>query len=359
MTNAGETSPLSPPEPALAKAASFDPVIHAMRAVAILLVILGHAFDPYLKENPGLVAARMVIYSFHIQVFVFLSGYLGKKVMTCPRGEYLSRLARQAGRLLTVYVVCSAIIVPVKLALNDYADRPTDPGSALIDILIYPGDHPMITMWFLYVLFLMQAIFLTLARLGVLRHRGVVEFLCVTAVLVAANEWCRQQTVAVCGLNRLGELALYFYLGYQASRIGPPLRDCIHRWRYVLLALPLTWLLLDSLRQTSCVGIVYALIGIALTWAVATILIRDLPCAWPGLKVIGDDAYAIYAYSYFFQVGARIVLVQKLAWTDPVGLLVPFALGVVGPILLARWVLRRHRLLRGWTLGEWVPAAGK
>jgi len=328
-----------------------------MRALAILLVIFGHALDPYLKEAPGLLTVRMVIYSFHIHVFVFLSGYLGKKVMTCPRGEYLSRLARQAGRLLTVYVVCSIIIVPLKLAMNDYADRPTTGWPALVNILIYPGDHPMITMWFLYVLFVMQAIFMALARFGVLRHRNVAEVVLLTVILAGANELCRQHFVGLLGLNRLGELALYFYLGYQASRISQPLQEFISRWRYALLALPLAWFWLDSLRHVPCLGIVYALLGVALTWAVATILVRDLPFTWPALKLVGDDAYAIYAYSYFFQVAARIVLVQRMEWTDPVGLLVPLVLGVVGPMLLAHWVLRRNRGLRGWTLGEWLPAA--
>ena len=45
------------------------------RAILILLVVFGHMLQPYTSGDKYLSALYLVIYSFHMPTFLFISGY--------------------------------------------------------------------------------------------------------------------------------------------------------------------------------------------------------------------------------------------------------------------------------------------
>ena len=48
------------------------------RAILILLVVFGHMLQPYTSGDKYLSALYLVIYSFHMPTFLFISGYFEK-----------------------------------------------------------------------------------------------------------------------------------------------------------------------------------------------------------------------------------------------------------------------------------------
>lgn len=48
------------------------------RAILILLVVFGHMLQPYTSGDKYLSALYLVIYSFHMPTFLFISGYFAK-----------------------------------------------------------------------------------------------------------------------------------------------------------------------------------------------------------------------------------------------------------------------------------------
>lgn len=50
------------------------------RAILILLVVFGHMLQPYTSGDKYLSALYLVIYSFHMPTFLFISGYFAKNI---------------------------------------------------------------------------------------------------------------------------------------------------------------------------------------------------------------------------------------------------------------------------------------
>lgn len=116
------------------------------KAVAIFLVVLGHSFKPL--GGPDL-EAKNFIYSFHMPVFFFLSGFLYKK-SNVVLGEYLKRNVKS---LLFPYfllnLLAAIIMLPVLLLTKNY-DIIID---KTIDMLIGAGHGFAGPAWFLISLF--------------------------------------------------------------------------------------------------------------------------------------------------------------------------------------------------------------
>ena len=61
------------------------------RAVLIFLVVFGHLLQPYTTEDKYLSALYLLIYSFHMPTFLFISGYFAKNL---DKPHYLEKLRR-------------------------------------------------------------------------------------------------------------------------------------------------------------------------------------------------------------------------------------------------------------------------
>ena len=116
------------------------------KAVAIFLVVLGHSFKPLGGAD---LEVKNFIYSFHMPVFFFLSGYLYKK-SDIVFGGYLKKNVRS---LVFPYVLlnllAAIIVLPVLLLTNNYeiiVDSTTD-------MLIGAGHSFAGPAWFLLCLF--------------------------------------------------------------------------------------------------------------------------------------------------------------------------------------------------------------
>ena len=69
------------------------------RAVLIFLVVLGHMIQPYTSESNYMLALYLVIYSFHMPTFLFISGYFAKHL---DKPNYLENVAK---KLLAPYAI--------------------------------------------------------------------------------------------------------------------------------------------------------------------------------------------------------------------------------------------------------------
>ena len=65
------------------------------KAILIILVVLGHLIEPWIQSSYGVRAVYLFIYSFHIPVFVFISGYFAKYIK-----DYSAKEVRYLGLFL-------------------------------------------------------------------------------------------------------------------------------------------------------------------------------------------------------------------------------------------------------------------
>ena len=57
--------------------------VDAARGIGMMLVVLGHAISDTTMDNPLLSRLFYFIYSFHMPLFFFISGYCGGKAVKC------------------------------------------------------------------------------------------------------------------------------------------------------------------------------------------------------------------------------------------------------------------------------------
>ena len=126
------------------------------RGMGIILVVLGHSIKQTQVSAEWIKILTFLIYSFHMPLFFALSGFVAVKVLYMEDfKDRLNYIKDRAVRLLVPYAVVTLIYIPVKLKLSAYAVEPFTTRD-LAGILI--GDSPCVSMWFLYVLFVVSTI---------------------------------------------------------------------------------------------------------------------------------------------------------------------------------------------------------
>ncbi|QOV36701.1 acyltransferase family protein [Streptomyces ferrugineus] len=118
-------------------AARRDPFLDNAKYLAIVLVAVGHAWEPLRAGSRTVTALYMLVYAFHMPVFAVISGYLSRGFEATPRN-----LGRLLTRLALPYVVFEVAYTLFTRWTSEDPDRPI----SLLD--------PLYLTWFLMALFI-------------------------------------------------------------------------------------------------------------------------------------------------------------------------------------------------------------
>lgn len=126
-----------------------------LQGFSMLLVVMGHVtLTNQFGDDSTPVTSGMekVIYTFHMPLFIFISGWLF--YYTCIRKEksYNDMLMSKAKRLLAPFFVFTVITMVLKLAFPQLMHRMVD-TKEIIDTFILFRSNPLGEMWFIIVLF--------------------------------------------------------------------------------------------------------------------------------------------------------------------------------------------------------------
>lgn len=102
-----------------------------LKVLLIFLVVFGHLIERYINTNDTLMGMYMFIYTFHMPLFIFISGFLSKNIHKSKRIFF--------NNLLVPYVVLNVIWYTLAYLYTGEKNLP----------IIYPGW----TLWFLLSLF--------------------------------------------------------------------------------------------------------------------------------------------------------------------------------------------------------------
>ena len=127
-----------------------DNLIDSIKAFAIILVILGHSIQFNIPENFDSDYLFRIIYSFHMPLFMFISGY----VTIFSKKPNLKSLARKAKTLLLPYLSWAFI----NYFIFHY-------GMSFYEYQKMVINEPDNALWFLYVLFFCHLTFYFLNKI--------------------------------------------------------------------------------------------------------------------------------------------------------------------------------------------------
>ena len=333
----------------------FYPWLNYARGIGMLLVVLGHAladsFPVTGKEHPSQILLTL-IYSFHMLLFFFLSGFLAYKLLYITDVKGKVQFAHQRFlRLMIPYFV----VAPLDRLFSRFATV-QDQGNLLVNLLI--GVNPAFQLWTLYALFICAV----LACLCNPVPQGALMLLSLVAFL-AGEIWTSPIRIVTSVMKN----ACFFVAGIVFHEIYVKREKemtALLKKPGVLLLSGLVFFLMNALRimvtlampipdvarlLTSCSGICMILcIAVRLQESGENKFARANRWLW---NTIGKYSMDIYIMGNLPQVLSRTVFVRLYPIPAILAAVISVAVGVVLPIAASQLIVRKVRLLRRAILG--------
>lgn len=311
--------------------------IDIAKAIGIILVVVGH-YIPDDNAPQWYIMLRAFIYSFHMPLFMFASGFI--YMATRKDVGYVAFLRRKFHRLLIPYISTSFIVITLKLLLGNAYVR--EPVTLLSYAKIFYRPEAGHYLWFIWALWWMFVI------VPLCRQRAQRLALLVAGAVLAYVPF--SLTEVFC-LQEFKEMLVYFMLGVVMAEHRNTIWPYARKWAYVVYILFAgAEVLLLSDYDGGAWEELTPYLGIAAVLCVSHTMAKHKGkrvANW--LIAVSGSSYIIYLFHTTFLVCARSI-VQKVGVESEVWFAVSaacvVAVSVLLPILLHRYVLARYKITR-------------
>ena len=313
------------------------------KGLAIFLVVLGHLVaGPSPAGNQWYVTLQVLVYEFHMPLFMFLSGAVFHVTFRTPPSASSARefIWSRTRRLLPAFVAFSIIIWAGKhvaaqfLTVNNFEGRG---WGELAEIYLSPGTSVAKSLWYIYVLLELYAIFAIV--LAVTGGRLLPAFLLAAAMRGAFHFSAVPTTL---GANLLCEFAIFFMIGVVFARsynqLMPWIRANSLAFYGIFAVSFLTTLVLPHPSSKGVIGL--ASLPAVLAFASSVTSPRDKGA----LLLLGEYTFTIYLMNTLFIGLFKGVLLKFFPWDGLYFVLHFFVMltaGVLGPIAVHRLLFTR------------------
>lgn len=304
-------------------------------SIAIVLVVLGHSngvptnnIGYYTGIYPWFAFFQeiiSVIYIFHIPLFFFISGYF----FTFNQNFKQFALSK-VKRLLIPYFSITSIALPIKILLSSFSDRTSSfDYVSILSSYIVPWDNPVVFMWFIPTLFLIQVVSYWTSKIEL-----SYLIICIPILVFMNVNFDHVNFEGFFSFLNIGGVAhniIYFHIGIVLSRIGyfKLSNDKLDFRMKILLLICFSFILMSSEIFYAILGIIFVLF---LSIIISKIKYSDL------LNDIYIYGFQIYLLSWFFQMFVRVVGYQIFGINVLLSCFLMFTLGLLGPIVIIKMV---------------------
>lgn len=316
--------------------------IFFLQTIGIILVVVGHAFF-----NHGDHIACQWIYTFHMPLFFFISGYLleytstrkGKKILDIQIKPFISKKAK---RLLIPYLFWGTLVFLPKALLASFSVRPIDASfSSYVYMMVHPYKNVVGSLWFLPTLFMVFSIVIIMFKAGGSLFPSVKGKLNISVLLfLVVSCFTFYDFDQLLNIEGVIYYIFYFLWGAWMARNKPieslkkPLPTFI-----VSLALSVVFVSIESLHE---IHILCAANGIVMCMS-ASCLYEKWNMHF--LDHLYGATFTIYIYHWFIQV----VCFQLLYNIVHIPFAVAVALAIFGglylPLLFYKWIKSANKLI--------------
>lgn len=337
-----------------------NPYISFLQAFGILLVVAGHAFPTGGHGSP----VYQWIYSFHMPLWVFLSGYLLRYTASagahggCPlagirfggQGGFLDKKVR---RLLIPYLLISTLVFVPKVWFSRWAVKPVELSwGAYFEMLLVPAKNVIVYYWFLPTIFiLLTGTVLGAKLLGKMRRGGKIPLWIWPVAALALSVFNPLDGVEWLNLGGVIKFGFFFVLGiaycaYQHRidrelNLGGPWATI--GWGFTSVALTVTGYAGMNLLFSQLAAVCGILFALSLGHAY-------IQSGFRFLAPLDGSTYAIFLFSWFPQSALRVLLYDWGHLTPWVGVMLSTAAGVALPWLLWKGLQYGKRWSAGRTI---------
>lgn len=268
----------------------------------MLWVVIGHASlqTPHSEmSNWYSDLLTDIAYSFHMPMFIFISGYLFYLTRIKPEKLYLPMIKDKIIKLGIPYLLFTLFAMVLKSIFASEMERPTEISIHEIwHAILYPDDGPVSGFWFLAVImwcFIFSPVWKYLLRNRVTVICGLVFtlVLCVCVSFSTNNILCFPKFLAY---------SFYYFLGIVACRYGScEIKTSVAFFAGVVLLLLFICLFLLRIQGLEVLA---AVMGMTCSICLAQILDKFIPGVFSSFR---QYTYQIYLMSIFFQIVCKII----------------------------------------------------
>lgn len=295
---------------------------------AMLWVIIGHAPLNSAGENPPLVQWLVdFAYSFHMPLFVFISGYLFHLTRISQNFAYKDIISDKLIRLGIPYLFFTFVTMVIKYVAPGAVTRKVSLSlTYLCEALINPSDGPLNELWFVMMLFCLFALYPLWQQggiKGIIIATGCMLVYHIIPVfspnILSASSFCRN--------------AIYFSLGVLAARYRD--KPLLSLKNIIAIAIVLAISALSDLlmpwhikpfEQTKSLGLI----------VISAFLAHYADRFIPWLFLLWRNyTYQIYLMGLFFQIAIKILYKKGIIESYPLGFILCILLGLYAPVIIS------------------------
>lgn len=320
---------------------------HLLRGVTIILVVFGHSVINGTQEYPILQYIIKLIYSFHMPVFFFISGFFAIKILNfnCAYERWMF-LCRKFYRLMIPYLTITILSIPFKLLLSAFIKRPLILTDLITDTFLFPGNNPVSSLWFIHCLFMINIIILIYSK-WIKKDYNIVIF---SLLLFIIGVYVK---IDFLNLSSVFRNQIFFALGilirnnYQLF-----LNICFNKFIFIISILILVIVNLCEVTSELTIQLSYLLTGImGIIMLYGGIIRIDNQRYKKVINYFGMYSYDIYLISWFTQNTIGYFLVKVLNLNYILCIFITFFSGFI-PILISKYIIRKSKLLNKLILGK-------
>lgn len=328
MVKEMEVSPIAVKKPRLTD-------IDQAKGLGIFLVVLGHivARPPGPLDAHWYEVLKAKLYGFHMPFFIFLSGlvfFYTYRPLTSIQA-YSQYVNRRFMRLMPAYFLFALIIWCGKFiaAKFIYVDNPVKGADDFIKLFLYPRDNYVSFLWYIYILFLLNALVPILLWCS---QQRFLPILIVSAILPFIP------VPIAFGLNVICQYLVFFLLGGWVIANYEKYTTFLDHYRWIVIAVFFMVLVLVNPQQ------MWLMLGLLSLPALHALVRQPVVARWNFLALWGEYTFAIYLMNTIAIGVCKAFITKITTWDGPHFFFVaPLLLlgGIFLPILAKRYVFVR------------------
>jgi fucose 4-O-acetylase-like acetyltransferase len=278
--------------------------IDNVKGFLIILVIIGHILQGPLNEN----IFRYIIYSFHMPLFLAVSGSLmNKKYLTeyAVRGLFKKYLTRMILPWFFAFIMYNFLANYKELFTNAFTVK------SLINLILYPYYH----LWYVPSLFIMIIALSLLIKVNISNRIILISSLTITLtwLIISEQHWVQENIfIQLLGDKRTYYFFLFFYVGYYIRNLKNDYKEINYRVDVILIVLFVVLRITDYFYWKNIIltSIIFTLLNICIIrYCISSIIYKKFE---PNsiLSKIGTYSLPIYLWH------VAVIMISKLIFFE-------------------------------------------
>lgn len=287
---------------------------------------------------------RSVIYSFHMPLFMFVSGYVYMRFRKDT--GYGTFLMKKVHRLMIPYFVVSTIIITIKLATQGSA-YVENPVTALSYLKMFYHPEAGYFLWFVWALWWMFVI------VPLFKSRKSLWLLFIASI--AIHLWFIIPTKAF-ALKEASQMLVYFMGGVIVAdelMRRPEWKQWFYGWKMAIGIVLYVTLYMAKASGIHINGLIIAASGIWMVLSVSRSIVIASKAHKGLIYDVAAASYIIYLFHTTFEGFAKSAIRHIPAMIDgentlmfTIGAVIVIACGTIVPLLLHKYILKRYKITK-------------